>query len=157
MPITRTMTGLRRSPRLTSRRKQQKKKSNTRTRSSKPHGTKNKARKTRRVQRQVSKTRKARRTSVSKTMYTKDELSKFFKKGEPIKHATKCIHWKKTGITPGLTLSVRSRCRARSPLYLNNSRSKKCPDKWQYLSRDGKLKRCYKGKGPYVRQRVKSK
>lgn len=155
MPITRTMTGLRRSPRLTSRRKQQKKKSNTRTKTSKTNRTKTKARKTRRVQRKASKTRKARRTSVSKTMYTKDDLSKLFERGTPIKHGTKCLHWKKTGLTPGSTLSVRSRCRARSPLYLNHPRSKKCADKWQYLSRDGKLKECYKGKGPYVRRRAK--
>ena len=166
MPITRTMTGLRRSPRLTStRRKQQKNKSNTQKKASKAQGTKNKARKTHIVQRKASKTRNARRSSVQQrklSKYTRKELSAFFHEEEGKgrkgpKHRTKCIHWKKTGLTPGSTLSVRARCRARSPLYLNHSRSKKCPGKWQYLSTDGKLKQCYKGNGPFVRRRVSSK
>ena len=167
MPITRAATGLRRSPRLAStRKKQQKKKTDTRKKVSKVHRTKNKARKTRTVQRKAYKARNARRPSVQQrklSKYTRKELSAFFHTGEERKgrkrpkHRTKCIHWRNAGITPGSTLSVMARCRARSPLYLNDSRSRKCPGKWQYLSRNGELNRCYKGKGPFVRRRVSSK
>ena len=161
MPITRTKTGLRRSPRLTStRRKQQKKSSKPQRKASKARRPQRKASKARKPQRKVSKNRKTpkvRRPSVSKASYTKEVLSALFQKDQKHKHRTKCIHWRKTGITPGSTLSVKSRCRARSPMYLNYSRSRKCPGKWQYLTRDGKLTGCYKGKGPHVRRRASSK